>query len=41
MIAPTTADDDHEILTEESARFSLAAARHIVRDLYEYRVWIY
>jgi fatty acid desaturase len=41
MTATATANDDAELLTEESAQFPLAAARHIVRDLYEHRVWIY
>ena len=37
----TTVDDAAGLLTEESAQFSLATARYIVRDLYEHRTWIY
>lgn len=42
MTTATTADPD-EALAEDSGsiHFSLAAARHLVRDLYEHRVWIY
>ena len=40
MTAATTTDSD-ELLAEDSTQFSLAAARQIVRDLYEHRPWIY
>jgi fatty acid desaturase len=41
MTTATATHETDELLARERAPFSFAEARHIVRDLYEHRVWIY